>query len=199
MGERTEIGRIVRLQIQLSSLKAGPPKGRYYDPSPIRVAPHLDVNCNGAVASVNGEDTIDVHNSTHPATKNRSGINSLSIGFTSHYARMRERLGSHLIEGIAGENILVETDRLIDFEMVGHGFVIEGEDGQAIHLTNTSVAHPCAEFSRFALDDLAATPHEVSEALRFLDNGCRGFYAAVESLQLLRIEEGDRVFLRRER
>ncbi|HEX5164342.1 MAG TPA: hypothetical protein VFV93_03010 [Thermomicrobiales bacterium] len=194
MRERIEIGPVVRVQVQLSSLKAGPPKGRYFDPAPLQQAEWLDLTSDGATTEHGGECAIDVHNSTHPATKNRDGINPISIGFTSHYQRMRERFDTHLTNGIAGENILVETDEMITLGELADGLVIEGGDGRQIELSRVSVAHPCVEFSRFALGDRSAPPLAVSEALRFLDNGLRGFYVAVESSRPLRVAPGDRVF-----
>jgi hypothetical protein len=192
--DRIELGRICRLQIQTSSLKAGPPKGRYYDPAPLRQVDRLELTTDGAVTTIDGERIIDVHNSTHPETKNRHGINPLSIGFTSHYNRMRERFDQHLVNGIAGENILVETNDPVGFERARGGFVIEGDDGRRIELGSVSIAHPCVEFSRFALNDRAAAPLVVSAALGFLDNGVRGFYVSVASSEPLRIDVGDRVF-----
>jgi hypothetical protein len=154
---------------------------------------------DGVTAAVDVDQVIDIHNASHPATKNRDGINLISLGFTSHYDRMRERFDNHLVNGIAGENILVATDSPIAFDDVADGFVIEGDDGQRIELVDVSVAHPCVEFSRFALDDLTAPPKVVSEALRFLDNGLRGYYAALRSAQPHSVKPGDRVFAIRQR
>ena len=194
MYDRIELGRICRLQVQTSSLKAGPPKGRYYDPAPLRQVDQLELTTDGAVTIIDSERIIDVHNATHPATKNRDGINPISIGFTSHYDRMRDRFDQHLVNGIAGENILVEANDPLGFDRARGGFVIEGEDGRRIELGSVSIAHPCVEFSRFALNDRAAAPLVVSGALGFLDNGVRGFYVSVASSAPLRVEVGDRVF-----
>ena len=194
MYDRQELGRICRLQVQTSSLKAGPPRGRYYDPEPIRNATSLELTADGAVAIIDGECVVDVHNASHPETKNRQGINPLSIGFTSHYDQMREHFDQHLVNGIAGENMLVETTRSVDFHQARAGFVIEGEDGRRIELGSVNIAHPCVEFSRFALNDRAAAPLIVSAALGFLDNGLRGYYTSVATHEPLRVEVGDRVF-----
>src|SRR2546426_4214324 len=48
---------------------------------------------------------------SHPNTKNEDGAHGVSIGFTTHYALMRERFGDRLTPGCAGENVLVETAR----------------------------------------------------------------------------------------
>jgi len=50
----------------------------------------------------------DVHHRAHPRTKNEDGVHGVSLGFTSHYALMRNRLrGAHHAR-CAGENIIVE-------------------------------------------------------------------------------------------
>lgn len=190
-----EIGRIVRLQVQQSSLKAGEVRARYYDPTPIVSVPSFEATAEGVTIDGPIGPILDVHHAHHPMTKNRTLTNSISIGFMSHYKRMRERFDAHLTDGIAGENILVETDRAFDLADVEHGFVIEGADGRRVSLVSISVAHPCVEFSRFALADGQAAPFVVSEALKFLDNGLRGFYALVDSETPSRVEVGDRVSL----
>ena len=199
MEDRREIGRVVRLQVQTSSLKAGPPKGRYYDPAPLREVDWLDLDDNGAVSVINGERVIDVHNASHPETKNREGINPISVGFTSHDDRMRAYFEHDLANGIAGENILVESDDVVTLDESDGWLSIEGSDGRLIELTRVSVAHPCVEFSRFALGDPAAHPQAVSATLRFLDNGMRGYYVAVTSTTPQRVQRGDRIFAIRSR
>ena len=99
-----------------------------------------------------------------------------------------------MVAGIAGENILVETERPVDLDEIAAGIVIEGMDGRRIELTSVSVAHPCVEFSRFVMGDPQAPSIAVSETLRFLGDGLRGYYALVEAREPLRIELGDRVF-----
>lgn len=189
--ELIEIGRIVRLQIQRSSLKQGAGRDTYFDPAPIVSVSELELTTDGATSG----GQVDVHNARHPQTKNRNGINPLALGFTSHYAAMRRRLGAHLTDGISGENILVETGRVLSPADVADGFVIETSNGQRVSLGTISVAHPCVEFSRFAMDDRRASPQAVSETLKFLDDGLRGFYARLDDAEPapVRITIGDRV------
>jgi hypothetical protein len=192
--ERVEIGRIARLQIQTDSLKRGSGRDKHYDPAAIAPVDALTITRDGATALVDGVERVDVHNNRHPQSKQRDGINPLSIGFTKHYARMRERFGSRLSDGIAGENMLVEAARGFNLADVAAGFVIQGEDGRSIELTAVSVAHPCVEFSRFALDDPVADSHVVSDVLRFLDAGVRGFYVRWDANDAAVIRTGDRVY-----
>lgn len=192
--EMVELGRIVRLQVQRSSLKVGPPGGKRYDPSPLLSVEQMVVDLNGA--SVDGPEgsLLDVHHGFHPQSKNRGNINPLSIGFTGHYDHIRDRHGAHLVDGIAGENILVDTPQIVDLNAGTSGFVIKGDDGRCVMLSAVTVAHPCVEFSRFVMGDPCAPAKQVSDVLRFLDNGMRGFYAvAADGRHEIRV--GDMVCL----
>ncbi len=175
------IGRIVRLQVQESSLKAGERPRRWYNPAPIRVVPSLTIDENGVVGRTEmGTAILDVHNATHPATKNDAKRNGISVGFTSHYVAMRARFGDHLADGIAGENILVVTERMFTEAEFVAGIRIETSDGATIDLQRVIIAKPCVEFSRYALGYLLDAPSDraVTDALNFLHEGTRGFYAA---------------------
>jgi hypothetical protein len=190
------IGTIVRMQVQESSLKVGD-KPRRYDPAPIQSVPALSVSSAGVVGlAENGQSIVDVHNHDHPASKNRRGENGISIGFTGHYRVMRQRFGQHLADGIAGENILIEADRQFQEEELAGGVVVEGTGGRRLELRPVIVAAPCVEFSRYALKfpDGARPDATVTEALRFLDAGMRGFYATYEGEPAV-VEVGARVFL----
>jgi hypothetical protein len=193
-----QIGHVVRLQVQRGSLKAGAGRLQYYDPMPILAVDAFEVTVEGVTWDGPDGEHLDVHHARHRSTKNRSLANSLSFGFTSHYDRMRERFGPHLTDGIAGENILIRTDKTFGLRDVDGGLIIEGVGGHAVPLESISVAHPCVEFSRFALRDPAAPPLLVSEALRFLDDGVRGYYAVVQTSVPVRVRVGDRVLLKRQ-
>jgi hypothetical protein len=192
-------GTIVRLQVQESSLKVGL-KPRVYDPAPIHSVSALRLTPSGVVGLMDdGRPILDVHHQSHPTSKNRDGLNDVSIGFTSHYAAMRERFGGHLSDGIAGENILIEladADRVVRDDDLIDGVVIAGQDRRQLTLTSIDVAAPCVEFARFALrfPDDARPNAAVTEALRFLDAGVRGFYASYAG-EPAEVRIGDRVML----
>jgi MOSC domain-containing protein YiiM len=178
------IGSVVRLQVQLRSLKVGERPRRWYDPAPIAAVPRLALDERGVTGwDGEGNRLDDVHNLSYPGGRNR-GNNHVSVGFTSHYGAMRRRFGTHLRDGIAGENILVATGlagglSFADAELTG-ALAIETESG-LVTLTELSAAEPCAEFSRFALGADPAEDAEgpaVREALQFLRRGMRGYYAA---------------------
>lgn len=197
--EYREIGQIVRLQIQRQTLKhpLEPRPGnrrspeQFYDPQHILTSDELWVA--DAVASVAlGEDyVLDVHAGAHPHSRNRGNGNMLSVGFTSHYEKMRGRFGEHLTDGIAGENILVATAEGFSLADVEYGLAVRTAEGDLLEFADVAVAAPCVEFSRFCLGDRYADPQMTSEALRFLDAGTRGFYAYISDGLPAMLRTGD--------
>lgn len=190
------VGEIVRLQVQAASLKVGEPPRRRYDPAPIRPVPALRLDTGGAVGLTDrGVEVEDVHHLDHLASKYRDG-NGLSILFTGHYSAMRQRFGAHLTGGIAGENLLVARDGLVGEDDVGAGFVVETVGGVRVALARVIVAAPCVEFARYALryPDDERPDRTVTEAVRFLDDGIRGYYAAYDGPPVI-ITVGDRVYV----
>jgi hypothetical protein len=193
-------GTIIRLQIQRAPLKvalAQPVAGsrakqRRYDPTPLLALPRVLLK-DGGVCGEDGQ--LDVHHPRHPAGKN-ADVNGVSVGFSAHYGAMRRRFGPHLSDGIAGENILVQTDRGVEEEDLRDGLIVLTRDGRRVHLTGFLVAEPCVEFTHYALrcpPDSRSTP-TVTEALSFLRAGMRGYYATYRG-EPVRLEVGDRVLL----
>lgn len=173
------LGRIVRLQVQVASLKVGEGKRLRYDPAPLLPVSSLLVSPGGVLGRDGRErEVIDVHHRDHPASKNRED-NGVSIGFTAHYDAMRTRFGAHLPDGIAGENILVQTERSVTEDELEEGLVIETGTGEMLLLERILVAEPCVEFTRYALrwPQDAPSDRTVTEALQFLRGGLRGYYA----------------------
>jgi hypothetical protein len=190
------IGTIQRLQVQVTSLKVGERTRRSYDPAGIRVVPKLTITPNGVVGwDEIGNRLDDVHHRDHPGSKNR-GDNGISIGFTSHYQEMRDAYGEHVVNGIAGENILIEQDQLIGEEDLRHGIAIETGSGDLVRLDNLIVATPCVEFSRYAMRyPKDQRPDEtVTETLQFLNDGMRGYYASYSGDDV-EVRIGERVFI----
>ena len=87
------------------------------------------------------------------------------------------------------------TRRFRENNLTG-GVVIESETGDRLPLRLIMVAAPCVEFARYArrFPDDARPDTNVTEALRFLDDGRRGFYATNEG-EPVAVELGARVFL----
>lgn len=170
-----------------------------YDPAPLLAVDHLQITPQGVATLLPDERfLLDVHNRLHPDSR-FSGLNSVSIGFTSHYARMRDRFGEHMQDGVAGENILVETTRVYSIDDFRYGVVVHCHATEEyLWLGDVTVAHPCVEFSRFALENELAEENSraIKVTLQFLDDGTRGFYATPvmrDTPPVVRL--GDRVYV----
>ena len=172
-----ELGRIVRLQIQRSSLKTGEKPTRVYDPMPLLAVDRLALGPDGALGEgPDGSWLVDVHHRAHPRTKNEDGAHGVSLGFTSHYALMRDRFGERITLGCAGENIIVETERRIALEDLQRGIVLLAHDGQELaRLAVLQVAEPCRPFTGWALGGIVES-RVLKESLQFLEGGTRGYY-----------------------
>ena len=193
------VGTVARLQIQRSSLKIGQKPYRVYDTSPLQSVEQMSVSPDGAIALLpDGQEIIDVHHREHPKSQ-YAGVNGLSIGFTSHYTRMRARFGDHLFEGCAGENVLIDTSELTELSDVERGVMIRcAALGVDLWLGNVRIALPCLEFSRFALrlPQAERESSDVKHALQFLEQGTRGFYVTPANPDAPAVVSlGDRVYL----
>lgn len=187
-----DVGRIVRLQIQRSSLKTGEKPNRVYDLTPLLAVDRLALGPDGALgAGSDGSWLVDVHHRAHPRTKNEDGAHGVSVGFTSHYAWMRERFGDRITLGCAGENIIVETERRIALEDLQRGLVLLARDGQELtRLEVLQVAEPCRPFSGWALGGVVES-RVLKETLQFLEGGTRGYYCQGVGSGIVSV--GDRV------
>lgn len=198
------LGTIVRLQVQISSLKMGQRPSSWYAPEFIRTVPALRIDDGGVTGiDASGGSSVhiaDVHHRDHPRSKYR-GENGVSVGFTGHYARMRDRFGAHLTDGVAGENILVAADRAVAESEVDGGLVIVGARGP-IEMTAVQHAPPCVEFSKFCAGYAPGQRADavVADTLQYLNLGMRGFYATLAngSPASVTVSLGDMVYRRME-
>lgn len=190
-----EIGQIIRLQIQVDSLKSGQRPSQTYSPANIRSVTTLRLTPQGAWGILaDGTPLLDAHHENHQAHKNR-GDNGLSLNFTSHYDRIQQRFSERLVMGCAGENILVETAESFRLDQLGNTVLIQTASGNTVSLHQFSVAAPCEPFSRYCLNLGTHPPAAVMKAtLQFLDNGTRGFYALLAG-KTAEIQVGDRLFI----
>lgn len=177
------IGTVARLQVQRGSLKRGEKPTRWYDPAPLLTVPALNVTPDGALGgSPDGTWIVDVHHRAHPSTKNEDGVHGISLGFTAHYAAMRDHFGDRVEVGCAGENIIATSDRRFTYEELAGGVALLAPDGaERVRLKVLEVAHPCRPFTGWALGK-QVEPEELKRHLQFLDNGMRGFYCVGEGV-----------------
>ena len=171
--------RIVHLQVQRTPIKTGRAPMRTYDPTPLVPVASIRVDARGVHGvTPDGEVILDVHQKDHPDTRDAKGRAGILFIGTGDYAALRERYGSHVTDGIAGETILLDAPT----GLAGGGLpgiaIVTTQDGP-VELRGIRVAGPCVEFSRFCLgrptspvvdDTLKAT-------LEDLDGGSRGYRA----------------------
>lgn len=198
MEDRVLIGKISRLQVARECTKIGNGSDERFAPAgKLVTCSELKIESIGATGfSDSGESIMDIHHRDHPNSRYR-GANSICFIFSSHYDRMRERLGDHIADGLAGENILIEQDHIMDLVDVEDGITINGEDGPIL-LSPCRIADPCSPFGKFCLRFPAGKKADKSltECLRFLSHGTRGFYATInhDSPSPVSIHVGDLVY-----
>ena len=184
------IGTVVRLQVQRSRLKPGPPTTRVYDPAPLLEVAALDVGPRGVVGVTEGGPLVDVHHADHPDSRNRRLGNGLSLMPQAHYAALRARYGDHVLDGTAGESLLLATNG--PWTDLPADLVLEAVDGDLVPLALVEPAPPCVEFSRWCLRAPAGdVGPAVLAGLDDLGGGARGFYA--QPLAAGRVEAGCRL------
>jgi hypothetical protein len=189
-----ELGPIVRLQIQRSALKTGEKPNRTYSPAPLLAVERLWVTPAGAFGlAPDGSWIVDVHHQHHPRSRNEDGGHGISVGFTGHYDRMRERFGARVTPGCAGENLIAEARGVLAYDDVRHGLaVVSPEGAERLRIRVLEVARPCRPFTGWALER-AVDAEVLKEGLRFLDDGMRGYYCVAEGTAEITI--GDRMFV----
>ena len=161
------IGTVVRLQVQRSRLKPGPKPHRVYDPAPLLEVDELAVTPRG-VTGPGG--LLDVHHADHADTRNVKLTNGLSVMTTQRYDALREAYGPQLVDGIAGESLLLDAGDDLTGELL-----LESEEGH-LDLVGEPTP-PCVEFSRFVLGrGVGDTGPEVLATMAALGDGARGFY-----------------------
>lgn len=189
-----DIGPIERLQIQRGPLKTGEKPNRTYSPAPLLAVSRLALGPDGVLgAAPDGGEAwlVDVHHRAHPHSRHDDGVNGVSVGFTGHYAAMRDRFGERVVVGCAGENIIAAATGVLRFEDIRNGLAIVAPDGrERIRLRVNQVAHPCRPFTGWALG-ARVEAEALKRHLEFLDDGMRGYYCAAEGVGV--VEVGDRV------
>jgi hypothetical protein len=190
------LGRIVRLQIQLAPLKTGEEPHRVYSPAAIREVPRLWMRPEGLVSEAPGGGfLLDVHHQAHPSSRNRRGENAISFGSLAACAEVRTRFRADLWDGIAGESVLLDGPRP-EPEALRGGVLVRKASGVEWRLRQVIPAPPCVPFAKFALGhpESPVDPAVQKEALRFLSEGRRGFYALYEGPEPVLLELGDAFF-----
>ncbi len=193
------IGRVKLVQLQPAGLIIETPSGGYYDESRRVEVDQLQMTSLGIEATTKeGEHVLDIHHIDHP-DKAYDNDDLVCIGFTSHYEVMRTHFGAHMVDGIAGENIIIETEDEVWLPDLGKGIVIENQDTNSRTMLDlVNYASPCQEFSHFAMQSQhkKLTADELKTTLQFLDKGRRGFLLVMrEGQATAAIRRGDKVLV----
>jgi hypothetical protein len=201
------VGVVSLVQVQPDGLivdDPGPgPTGSFYDASRRVEVDRLQISRRGIEATLAGGDhVLDIHHLDHPGKK-YADDDLVCVGFSAHYDAMRREFGDHMVDGVAGENIIIEYPGEVWPEDLGDSLTIENQDtGEVARLKSVSFAEPCVEFSRFCVqrlhDDVPAG--RLGEILRFLGRGRRGFLLVLdETSEAVTVRTGDRVVLQADR
>ena len=198
-----EFGVVSLVQLQPTGLIIDAPESwpfrSFYDADRRVEVDSLQITPRGIQATLpKGETVLDIHHLDHP-DKAYDDDDLVCVGFSAHYDAMRDRFGEHMVDGSAGENILIDYPDEIWPADLGHKLAIQNQDsGEMARLEMVSFAEPCVEFSRFC----AQRPHEemsgrrLGEILRFLGNGRRGFLLVLNhALGVVTVRPGDKVYL----
>jgi hypothetical protein len=193
-----ELGRVKLVQIQPSGLIIDTPSGGFYDVSRRVEVDRLLITPLGIAAiTLDGEHLLDIHHIDHP-DKAYDNDDLVSIGFTSHYEAMRTRFGDHMVDGVAGENIIIEYEEQVLLADLGQQLAFENsETGHKTLFEVMDFAAPCEDFSHFAANSQKARlpADQLKATLQFLGNGRRGFLLVMKDGQETAIvRTGDRVF-----
>ena len=204
IGNRRQLGEVSLVQLQPQGLiietPGETPTGSFYDASRRVAVDRLRITPSGIEATLpNGESVLDIHHLDHPA-KAYDDDDLVSLGFTSHYNAMRAEFGQHMVDGIAGENIIIDSPSEIWPEDLTGTVAIENQDtGQLATLNLVSFAAPCVEFSQFCVQDQhdEIPTDRLREILRFLGRGRRGYLFVLDAkIDEVTVRAGDKVLIR---
>ena len=196
---RKYLGTVKLVQLQPNGLIIEKSSGYFYDETRRVEVDQLLINKKGIEATTpNGVHVLDIHHLDHP-DKEYDDDELICIGFTSHYDKMRERFGDHMVYGSAGENIIIENSDEVWLDDLGDQIAIENQEtGQQLLLGQVQVADPCDEFSHFVAQsqEERLPAQELKGILKFLSDGRRGFLMVLAQGQENGIvRPGDKIFV----
>ena len=197
--KKRSLGAVKLVQLQPNGLIIEKDGGDYYDESRRVEVDQLLVNSKGIEANTpDGLQVLDIHHLDHP-DKEYDDDDLVCIGFTSHYDKMQERFGNHMVYGSAGENIIIENSKEIWLADLGKQIAIENQEtGQLMALGEVQVAEPCDEFSHYVTQsqDERLPADKLKETLQFLRKGRRGFlFILAKGQDEGIVRPGDKVFV----
>ncbi len=190
MGDWNQIGEVVLIQVQTGEMTGS----GSYDTSMLVQVDTLRLVPDGVLGHSDGAWIVDRHHRDHPAAKRWHAEHTLSFGFTSHYNHM-SMLFRQAQLGIAGENVIVETDQMIKLEDISGGVRLE-TNGETIDMSKPEVLEPCVEFTRFMTSRPTASAREIKPDREKLRNGVRGYAVGIPGPDPVHIGLGDTISVR---
>ncbi|MET0865558.1 MAG: hypothetical protein ABWZ98_14600 [Nakamurella sp.] len=169
--------RIVRLQVQNGPVKTGRAPLRRYQPAAIVPVVSITASPRGVRGvTADGELILDVHHQDHPRSRDRKGKAGILFMGTGDYDALRRRYGSHLVDGIAGETVLLDAPDGLAGRPLPKTVTVKTAAG-LLELHAVRPADPCVEFSRFCLRQEVSPEVDdtVRKTLVDLDGGARGY------------------------
>jgi len=182
------LGEVALLQVHGDQVK----RLDRYDPGPLIQVEEASIARAGMLGWTGAAWVVDKHHEVWPEPGPQR---PLSVGFTSHYAKMRDRYWDISL-GAAGENIVVNTDRVMTLEDLGERMIVRGEGREAV-LLPVKVAKPCLQFSSYMRRLPEVGSHaDLAADMAFLGQGTRGFIVTMdENGDPVRIRVGDEVLI----
>lgn len=190
MAER--IGSVSRLQVHRDAVKSD----GAYDPSPLVAVDRASFDSNGMIGWDGSAWLLDNHHRSHPGGVFRPR-RMVSVGFSAHYAAMRDRFGATVVPGVAGENVIIDAPDMMTLDRLGPGLEIRAFTGAVLTLREPFVAAPCREFTSCLLGlDARGSREELIGDLAFLDDGMRGYVFGAGAIpEPIVVTVGDPVYL----
>lgn len=196
-----QLGQVSLVQLQPTGLIIETPEktptGFFYDATRLVQVDRLIITPLGIEATILGGDhLLDIHHINHPDKAYDDDL--VCIGFTSHYDAMRAYFGEHMVNGIAGENIIIDYSDELWLDDLSPKIGIENQDtGEMAILEMLDFASPCTEFSQFCAqsqyEKLPAA--QMKDTLKFLGKGRRGFLLVLgKAHDSVTVSSGDKVF-----
>ncbi len=181
--------RIVRLQVQRGPVKVGRAPLRSYQPAAIVSVERILAEPRGVRGvTPDGEEILDVHHRDHPQSRDPKGRAGFLVMGTGDYVALRQRYGEHVVDGIAGETVLVDAPDGLAPLTPPPVVTVSTADGP-LELHDVREADPCVEFSRFCLRQgpSPVVDAAVRRALIDLDHGARGYRSIASGVATIRV------------
>jgi hypothetical protein len=104
-----------------------------------------------------------------------------------------------MVNGIAGENIIIEYSEEVWPDDLSQKLGIENQDkGEMANFEMVSFVSLCVEFSKFYMQSQykKIPANKITDILKFLGNGRRGFSLVTNKLHdVINVRPGDKVFV----